>query len=122
MSMPSFTAEASLYTTSERYRCAGFSRVDRIAIGQTAGILPQLIATSEYWRCVAEHNEAGFPSDLSDFFCRGEEGDPRGGGGPSPPADVCPPSCTTCRPVTGRSGRWKTCVKRDCETYEVRCQ
>jgi hypothetical protein len=73
MTMPGFSAEVSIYKSTATYFTSSFGRsVDRIAIGQTAGILPQLIATSGYWRCVAEHNEAGFPPDLSDFFCRGE--------------------------------------------------
>src|SRR5262249_52905555 len=82
MNMPGFCAEASIYRSAATYftnscaRSAGGMQVDR-----PVSILPQLIATSDYWKCVAEHEEAGFAPDLSDFFCRGEQGDPRGGGG-----------------------------------------
>jgi hypothetical protein len=124
MTIPGFSAEVSIYQSTATYFVASFSSsADGVALGPVAKLIPQMIAQSDYWNCVAEHVEAGFPMGMSGgFYCRGEEGDPRSGSAPDLPDLQCQPGCTPCRRVAGKSGRWKTCTKRNCDDYEVRCQ
>lgn len=118
MTTPKFSAEVSIYHSTATYVSSSFG-ISAAEVGPAAGILPQMRATGEYWNCVGEHREAGFPMDLSRFFCAGE-GDGSGPSGPREP--VCRPSCTPCGTIPGQSGRWKTCIKRDCEDVTIRCR
>lgn len=116
MNMPGFTAEVSVYKTRGHYRRATgqpggiFTPVGR-------GLFPQLRKID--WECAHDCLEAGGNMGICGFFCeeRGEEG---GGGLPEP---VCRPSCSSCGPSSeGLPGRWKTCIKRNCDEHEVRCR
>lgn len=113
MTLPTFSAEASIYRSTATY-IAGSTGVstDAVAMGPAAVILPQLIATGEYWNCVAEHYEAGFPMNMSNFFCAGEGG----GEGPTGPQEpTCRPGCGPC--INGV----RTCITYDCSDYERPC-
>jgi len=114
INMPGFTAEASIYKTVRQYRMAG----TRNNLGGGRGVLPQLPIGFCMADCdFTEHDP------LSNMACKfdclgGQEGG--GGGGPREP--VCRPSCSPCRPVAGKPGRWKTCITRNCDDNEVRCR
>jgi len=122
ISIPGFSAQVSIYQSTATYLTSSFGgSPGGVAVDEAGSVLPQMIATGEYWNCVAEHREAGFSMDLSAFFCAGEGGDsgPRG-----PQEQVCTPGCSKqCGPSSeGLPGRWKTCIKRNCDDYEVRCR
>jgi hypothetical protein len=84
MNMPVFTAEASLYFTSGRYRTSA-----RHGTHATRNeVLPQLRKTN--WKCFKGCRDAGGPYAFCDFICTDDEG-----GGVSvpsePPEFVCGP-------------------------------
>jgi len=109
MSMPNFTAEASLYATTALYRTAtvGGSMTDGRAI------LPQLRSTGF---CMADC-DFNSTDPLSNAACKFDcLNDGGGGGGPSGPGGPsCKPSCGPC--VDGT----RLCIKADCDTYERSC-
>jgi hypothetical protein len=114
MNIPRFTAEASLYKTSRQYQMAG---TPKDLVG-SRGVLPQL----PIGFCMADcdFTERDPLSNIACKFGCFEEQEGGGGGGPGDP--VCTPSCTPCRRVAGKPGRWKTCISRNCDDYEVRCR
>lgn len=118
INMPGFTAEGSVYKTRGHYRLAT-GRAGGIVAPVGRGLLPQLRQID--WECAHDCLEAGADMGICGFFCeeRGEEGE--GGGIPEP---VCRPQCSLrCGPSSeGLPGRWKTCIKRNCDDYEVRCR
>jgi len=86
------------------------------------GLLPQLRARGGYWQCLAEHREAGFPMDLSSFFCQGEIGEPPPGYEPGPSGPVCRPRCSRCQvDDDSPTGRSKVCIKADCDSVDRPC-
>lgn len=121
MNLPGFTAEATVYQSSGQYRSTSVSANSE---EQGGGILPQLPRQMKLLQCLQGCSNAGSPDFCrdqcfwQDFGESGGGGGGNGGGGRNP---VCRPSCGPCRSVAGESGRWKTCVKRNCDTYDVRC-
>lgn len=108
MNMPRFTAEASLYKNSARYRVAGTSDLRNVP-----GVFPQLKSTGF---CMADcdfTNSDPFLSTICKMGCLEQDG----GGGPSePPSERCQPGCGPC--IDGS----KLCVKYNCDTYERQCR
>jgi len=113
MNMPGFSAEASVYRTSRQYRRAGAPN----ALAGSRGVIPQLPIGFCMAECdFTEHDP------LANMACKFGCFDDQGGGGGGGPVDqVCRPTCTPCRRVPGKPGRWKTCITRNCDDREVRC-
>lgn len=109
MNIPGFTADASLYKTSGHYRIAGTTN-DLVG---SQGVLPQLPIGFCMANC--DHIQDDFTRTVCNLRCFEQGG---GGGGTGP---VCRPSCSSCRPVPGLPGRWRTCINRNCDEREVRC-
>jgi hypothetical protein len=109
MTMPTFTADASLYRSGSHYRMA--MTVDRVAGGPN--VLPQLRSIGF---CMADCDyNIGDPlsNAACKFDCLGQGGD----GGPSgPPTQHCRPSCGPCIDGT------RVCIRADCETVERPCR
>ena len=111
MNLPGFSAEASLYKSVRQYRMAGTRKPG------SRGVLPQLPIGFCMADCdFTEHDPLS--NAACKFDCLGQSD----GGGPGGPGDqVCTPGCTPCRRVAGKTGRWKTCITRNCDDREVRC-
>jgi hypothetical protein len=109
MNVPQFTAEASLSTTTGRYRMVGTPR--NFIGGGT--VLPQLMKSAGF--CMADCDYT--TSDpLSNMACKFDCMEGGGGGGPSGPSGPsCRPSCGPCIDGT------RLCVRADCETVERPC-
>ena len=107
MNMPGLTAGASLYNASGRYRIPARSTATR-----AARVMPQL----PIGFCMAN-------CDNDDYVCKFrclEQGDP--GGPHSPPQEQCRPGCGPClRDSESTTGRSKTCIRRNCDHYTLRC-
>lgn len=105
--MPRFTAEASLYKTSARYRMAA-----TLDLQNVPGVFPQLKSIGF---CMADcdyTNSDPFMSTICKMGCL----DQGGGGEPSGPStEHCQPGCGPC--IDGS----KLCVKYDCQTVERVC-
>ena len=112
MNMPGFKAEASLYKTSGHYRMAG---TPNDLVG-SRGVLPQLPIGFCQANCDAISDP--FLRTVCELQCADQGGCGGGGGGGG---QFCRPGCGPCRRVTGKPGRWKTCIRRNCDDYEVRC-
>ena len=112
MNMPGFNAEASLGKTNGSYRMVG----SRNNSGGSRGVLPQLPIGFCMANC--DHIQDDFMRSVCNLNCLGQGGGGGGGGGGAP---TCRPGCSTCKPVAGQPGRWKTCIRRNCDDYEVRC-
>ena len=114
--MPGYTAEKSVYKARGRYRspAGGAGPVPPMS----NALLPQLRKID--WECASDCLGAGGDMGICSFFCE-EQGDGGGGGIPEP---TCRPECSSmCGPSSeGLTGLWKTCIRADCETYEVRCR
>ena len=109
MKMPGYTAEASLGRAGVHWHSAA---ADHMIVVQ-----PQLRKTD--YECVHDCLEAGGPTDICNFFCT-ESGDEGGGGGGG--GQQCRPGCGPCkRDPDSRTGRSRTCVTVDCDTYTRRC-
>ena len=110
MTMPTFTADASLYRSGAHYRMA---RTVHDGSGART-VLPQLRRSTGF--CMADCDYT--TSDpLSNAICKFDCMDQGGDDGPSgPSADYCRPSCGPC------IGGTRTCVTADCETYERTCR
>lgn len=110
MNIPNFTADASLYETVAGYRSA------RTFAGRAGGIsvVPQLRRSIGF--CMADCDYT--TSDpLSNAACKFDCMDQGGDDGPSgPPTQTCRPSCGPC------IGGIRTCITRDCDTYERSCR
>jgi hypothetical protein len=114
INMPSFTAEASLYRNSGHYRMAGIPH----DLAGNGGVIPQLPIGFCMANC--DHIQDDFLRSVCNLNCL--DGGGGGGGGGGVGGQVCRPSCSPCRAVPGEPGRWKTCIKRNCDDYEVRCR
>lgn len=105
MNLPRFTADASLYKTSQVYMTgaqhfrAGLSNVVQPAMA---------IYIDGRFVCNGEVTPNGFINCYP------------GGGGGGPREPTCRPRCSTCRNVPGE-GRIRVCIRRDCESVEVPC-
>ena len=111
MNTPGFNAEASLYKADGYYHSAAtyFSAADGIVVQ------PQLRKTD--YECVHDCLEAG-GGDMCNFFCTENVDEGGGGGG----GESCRPGCGPCyNDPDSATGRSKTCVRADCETYDVQC-
>src|SRR6266496_2615508 len=98
MKMPRFTAEASIYKLRKFYQPAATHFGD--SFGKSAVVQPELRKTD--YECVHDCLEAG-------------GGD--GGGG-----EVCRPECGPCyNDPDSPTGRSRTCVTANCETYDRQC-
>jgi len=108
MTMPTFSADASLYRSGSRYRMA--SAIHPMTGGRT--VLPQLRPIGF---CMADCDYT--TSDpLSNMVCKFDCMEQGGDGGPSGPSGPrCRPSCGPCIDGT------RICVTPDCETYERPC-
>ncbi len=110
--IPGFTANASLYKTSGHYRTAG---TPNDLVGNRE-ILPQLPIGFCMANC--DRIQDDFMRTVCNVGCFDQGG---GGGGGGIPEPVCRPSCSSCRRVPGLSGRWRTCITRNCDDYERSC-
>ncbi len=120
MNLPGFTAETTVYKSSGSYR--GTS-VSASPAGKAGTILPQLRRQMKLLQCLQGCSYADSPDYCADLCYWNEFTDAGGGenGGGGGPQQVCTPGCGPCRAVPGEPGRTKTCVKRNCDTYDVRC-
>ena len=108
MTMPGFTAGASLYEAGGHYR--GGARAASASLNPNARTVHPAAAIYVDGRfiCNGEVTSNGF------INCSPLGGGGGGGGG------SCRPGCSPCRNVPG-VGRRKSCVTRDCDVREVRC-
>jgi len=115
MKMPGFSGEASLYTyRSTAPPCCGDSF--GISPDRRAVVEPQLRKTD--YECVHDCLEAG-GGDMCNFFCTENVDDGGGGGGGG---QSCRPECGPCHSdLDSPTGRSRTCVRADCETYDRQC-
>jgi hypothetical protein len=113
MNIPSFTAEASLSESSQRYLTSSLSRLGNHGSKWSAAsnsVQPSMaIYLDGRFVCNGEVTDNGF------INC-----DPIGGGG-GPRDPLCRPGCGPCRRVPGEPGRWKTCILRNCDDVERKC-
>ena len=116
MNLPGFTAEASLYRTSECYRAiAGISNVwlDGGKVG------PQSLALL---KCLQGCHDADSP-DYCQQHCYWNEAIEGGGGGGGGGGQSCAPGCGECySDLDSPTGGFKSCVKHDCTTYNLTCR
>jgi hypothetical protein len=105
MNIPSFTAEASLSESSQRYLTSSLSRLGNHGSKWSAAsnsVQPSMaIYLDGRYVCNGEVTDNGF------INC-----DPIGGG---PREPVCRPQCGPCR------NHVKTCILRNCDDVERRC-
>lgn len=114
-SMPGFRAEAALDKAVGRYRTTGGYQP---FLAGSSQVLPQLPIGFCMADCDFNNSNDPFMAMVCKMQCMGDGG---GGGGNSPGEPTCRPSCTRCRSLPGQSGRWKTCINRNCDDREVRC-
>jgi len=113
MKMPRFTAEASIYKLRKFYQPAATHFGD--SFGKSAVVQPELRKTD--YECVHDCLEAG-GGDMCNFFCTENVDDGGGGGG----GEVCRPECGPCyNDPDSPTGRSRTCVTANCETYDRQC-
>ena len=120
MNKPGFNAEASLYKVGEFYQptvTQGGGSSGNPA-DNNAVVQPQLRNTD--YECVHDCLEAGGPEslDMCNFFCTENVNDGGGGGG----GQSCRLGCGPCHnDPDSPTGRSRTCVRADCETYDTQC-
>jgi hypothetical protein len=116
MHMPGLTAASSLYRSSAFYRSARAS-------GRLPGkreILPQLPIGFCMANC--DRIKDDFLRSVCELMCF-EQDDTGGGGGSGGGGLHCIPGCGPCVPDSESPlGGFKTCVKRNCDDYDVACK
>jgi hypothetical protein len=118
MKMPRFTAEASLYKVREFYQSTAnhYGDASGKSADSNAVVQPQLRKTD--YECVHDCLEAG-GGDMCNFFCTENVDEGGGGGG----GQSCRPECGPCYDdPDSPTGRTRTCIRADCETYDRQCQ
>lgn len=110
MTMPTFTADASLYRSGSHYRMA--STLHPVTGGRT--VLPQLMKSTGFCMADCDYTTSDPLSNMVCKFGCMEQGGDDGPSGPSGPS--CRPACGPC------IGGIRTCVTPDCETYERTCR
>jgi hypothetical protein len=112
MNLPGFTADATLYKTNVNYKTVGSHFV---TVGH--GVVPQL--PIGFCQANCDHISDPFLREVCNLQCMDQGG---GGGGGGGGGEFCRPACGPCHPdPDSPTGRYKTCVKRNCDTYDVRC-
>jgi len=121
MSLPNFTAEATLYMSARSYWTHG--------VGTTTGgaIVPQLPRQS-LLECLSGCYNPGYGEGPAwNFQCRDDcfqswESTPQSGP-PHPPTQYCRPKCGPCTADPESSlGGSRVCVTRDCDTTDTPCR
>jgi hypothetical protein len=105
MAIPGFGAEAAVYRSVNNYQW----------VGRPAAVTP--IGISAVQPAAAIYIDGR-------FVCYGELGPfgvpqcyPPAGGG-----ERCRPQCTPCRTAPDMPGRWRFCLRPDCDLVEVPCR
>ncbi|WHZ16086.1 MAG: hypothetical protein OJF52_002935 [Nitrospira sp.] len=113
MKLPGFTAGSTLYKTTRTYNSIGRSFVTP----GNHGVLLQL--PIGFCQANCDHISDPFLRSVCNLQCFDQGG---GGGGAGRGGQFCRPGCGPChRDPDSPTGRYKTCVKRNCDTYDVRC-
>lgn len=108
MSIPGYTADASVYRSRNCYSIIRTS----ISVRGNQGVLPQA-------RSIGFCQADCAPGDYLCLWHCMEEG---GGGAPTPPTQYCRPSCGRCLPDSDSpTGRSRLCLKANCDDYSRPC-
>jgi hypothetical protein len=113
MKLPGFTADSTLYKTPRAYNAIGRPF---LAAGHPS-VLPQL--PIGFCQANCDRIDDPFLRSVCNIRCmdQGGGGGTGGGGG-----QTCRPGCGPCHhDPDSPTGRYKTCIKRNCDTYDVRC-
>src|SRR5215475_6206353 len=111
--MPGFNADAAHYKTKGYYMAGS-----PIVMARSHGVLPQL--PIGFCQANCDKIQDPFLRQVCEIRCFDQSG--RGGGGGGGGGQSCTPGCGSCHPdPDSPTGRYKTCVKRNCDTYNLRC-
>jgi hypothetical protein len=115
MNMPGFSAQAALARTRGRYRRFGHGA----SMDSTGRVTAQL--PIGFCQANCDRIQDDFMRTVCEMQCMDQGGggtDPGGGGG----GTFCRPKCQTCRrDPESSSGRSRSCINRDCDTYTLEC-
>jgi hypothetical protein len=114
MNLPGFSADATLYKTKVNYNTTS----SHFGTAGSYAVLPQL--PIGFCQANCDRIQDPFLRQVCELRCFEQTGGGGGGGGGG--GQFCTPGCGACHPdPDSPTGRYKTCVKRNCDTYDLRC-